>query len=163
MPDNYVLKLRDRCWRLPYGKRIFSSLVARRAPYFKTISPLITDLAPGRCEVLVAKTRAVQNHIGTVHVIAIVNGLEMAMGVMAEASIPAGLRWIPKGMTVDYTAKAGSDIRCIAELEPEAWAPGDVDVRVVAMDAGGEDVVRGTIRLWITEKRPSGHRTGKTG
>jgi acyl-coenzyme A thioesterase PaaI-like protein len=163
MPDNYVLKLRDRCWRLPYGKRIFSSLVARRAPYFKTISPLITDLAPGRCEVLVAKTRAVQNHIGTVHVIAIVNGLEMAMGVMAEASIPAGLRWIPKGMTVDYTAKAGSDIRCIAELEPEAWAPGDVDVRVVAMGAGEEPVVRGTIRLWITKKQSPGQQTGKPG
>ena len=153
MPDNYVLKLRDRCWRLPYGKRIFSSLVARRAPYFKTIAPLITDLAPGRCEVLIAKTRAVQNHIGTVHVIAIVNGLEMAMGVMAEASIPAGLRWIPKGMTVDYTAKAQTDIRCVAELDAEAWQPGDLDVPVVARDSGGEAVVRGVIRLWITEKQ----------
>ena len=152
MPDNYVLKLRDRCWRLPWGKRIFSRFVAGRAPYFRSISPLITDLSPGRCEVLVPKTRAVENHIGTVHVIAIVNGLEMAMGVMAEASIPRHLRWIPKGMTVDYTAKAGTDIRCVAELEPPAWRPGDVDVDVVAVDAGGVPVVRGTIRLWITEK-----------
>lgn len=153
MPDNYVLKLRDRCSRLPYGKRIFSSLVARRAPYFTSISPLITDLVPGRCEVLVRKTRAVQNHIGTVHVIAIVNGLEMAMGVMAEASIPGHLRWIPKGMTVDYTAKAQTDIRCVAELDAEAWQPGDLDVPVVARDSGGEAVVRGVIRLWITEKQ----------
>ncbi len=153
MPDNYVLKLRDRCWRLPYGKRIFSSLVARRAPYFTSISPLITDLVPGRCEVLVRKTRAVQNHIGTVHVIAIVNGLEMAMGVMAEASIPWHLRWIPKGMTVDYTAKAQTDIRCVAELDAEAWQPGDLDVPVVARDSGGEAVVRGVIRLWVTEKQ----------
>ena len=58
------------------------------------------------CEVRVAKRRAVENHLGTVHVIAIVNGLEMAMGTVAEASIPAHLRWIPKGMEVSYTAKA---------------------------------------------------------
>jgi hypothetical protein len=153
MPDNYVLKLHDRCMRLPWGDRIFSRLVARRAPYFTSISPLITDLAPGRCEVLVRKTRAVQNHIGTVHVIAIVNGLEMAMGVMAEASIPAHLRWIPKGMTVDYTARAGTDIRCAAALDGAAWQPGDLDVAVLALDAADEPVVRGTIRLWITEKR----------
>ena len=163
MPENYVLKLRDRCWRLPYGKRIFSQLVARRAPYFTSISPLITDLAPGRCEVLVRKTRAVQNRIGTVHVIAIVNGLEMAMGVMAEASIPADLRWIPKGMTVDYTAKAGTDIRCTAELPLEAWQAGEVDVDVVAVDAGWEAVVRGTIRLWITEKVRARKREEKPG
>ena len=158
-----VLDLYSKATRLPQGQRIFSTLFALKAPYFGTGRPRFTELRPNHAELVIRKRRKVHNHIGTVHVIAIVNGLEMAMGVMAEASIPAGLRWIPKGMTVDYTAKAGTNIRCIAELEPEAWGPRNVDVPVVAVDAGGEDVVRGTIRLWITEKRPSGHRTGKTG
>jgi hypothetical protein len=127
--------------------------VARRAPYFKTIAPRVLALESGACEVLIRKQRAVENHIGTVHVIAIVNGLELAMGAMAEASIPKHLRWIPKGMTVDYTAKAETDIHCHASVAPEAWRPGDVDVEVVARDTRGTDVVRGTIRLWITEKK----------
>ena len=61
-----------------------------------------------------------QNHIKTVHVIAICNGLEAAMGALAEASIPPDKRWIPKGMEVSYTAKAVSDITCIAETDPAA-------------------------------------------
>jgi hypothetical protein len=85
-------------------------------------------------------------------VIAICNGLEMAMGTMAEASIPAHLRWIPKGMSVDYTAKAGTDILCVAEVTPEQWQVGDMLVDVKAYDTNGVVVVQGHIKLWISEK-----------
>ena len=61
------------------------------------------------------------NHIGTVHAIALCNGLEAAMGALAEATIPEDKRWIPKGMEVAYTAKATSDITCIAETDAEQW------------------------------------------
>jgi acyl-coenzyme A thioesterase PaaI-like protein len=138
--------------RLPGGRKLFSLVVAQRAPFFGSVSPVIEELRPNYCEVRFAKRRAVQNHIGTVHVIAICNALEMAMGVMAEASIPRHLRWIPKGMDVSYTAKATSDIRAVAELAPEAWVPGDVAVAVRALRDDGTVVVEGTIRLWVTEK-----------
>lgn len=127
-------------------------MVSRMAPYFGTIKPKITDLRPNYCECFIKKRRAVHNHIKTVHVIAICNGLEMAMGVMAEASIPKHLRWIPKGMSVDYTAKAGSDIRCVAKVNPEQWVPGDLLVEVNAYDDNDVVVVTGHIKLWISEK-----------
>jgi acyl-coenzyme A thioesterase PaaI-like protein len=138
--------------RLPFGHKLFSLLVCRTAPYFGSIKPLITDLKVNRCECLISKRRRVHNHIKTVHVIAICNGLEMAMGVMAEASIPKDLRWIPKGMTLDYTAKAASDIRCIAEINQEDWRLGDSEVSVTAYDKNDVVVVKGTIKLWISEK-----------
>ena len=94
-----------------------------------------------------------QNHIGTVHVIAICNALEAAMGAMAEASIPKHLRWIPKGMDVRYTAKATSDITAIAEVAPGAWENGpELPVTVTAYRDDGTVVVEGTIHLWVTEK-----------
>jgi hypothetical protein len=40
---------------------------------------------------------SVQNHIKTVHAIAVCNLVEMSMGLVAEASIPAHLRWLPMG------------------------------------------------------------------
>ncbi|MFD2095436.1 hotdog fold domain-containing protein [Corallincola platygyrae] len=134
------------------GDWLFGKVISRRAPYFGTISPRITNVRPGMCECLIKKRRGVENHIGTVHVIAIANGLEMAMGTMAEASIPKHLRWIPKGMTLDYTAKAGSDIRCVAEVDQSAWQPGDMPVTVTAYDVNDTVVVKGTINLWISEK-----------
>jgi len=154
MSKNYVLNTYNKFIKLPFGKKLFSWYSARRAPYFGTVSPIITDIKPNFCEVHIKKRRAVENHIGTVHVIAICNGLEMAMGVMCEASIPKHLRWIPKGMDVKYTAKAGSDIRCEAVLPNNEWVEGDLPVSVKAYDENDIVVVEGTINLWVSQKPP---------
>lgn len=153
MSDNYVLKTYHHFLRYPFGRKIFSWFTARRAPYFSTISPLITDLRPNHCEVCFKKRKLVQNHIGTAHVIAICNGLEMAMGFMCEASIPKHLRWIPKGMEVKYPAKASTDIRCVAEVPEGAWKPGDLSISVKAFDTEGTIVVDGTITVWVSENK----------
>lgn len=150
--SNYLLNMYGKAIKLPLGKKIFSAVFSRKAPYFGTINPLITELRPNFCELRFAKRRAVENHIGTVHVIAICNGLEMAMGAVAEASIPKHLRWIPKGMDVRYTAKATTDIRITAEANPEDWKPGDLPVTVKAFRDDGTVVVEGTIMLYVSEK-----------
>ena len=147
-----MLRMYNKFSRFPFGKRIFSWYGARKAPYFSTVSPRVESLEPNQCHLLIKKRRRVENHIGTVHVIAIANGLEMAMGAMAEASIPKHLRWIPKGMTLEYPARADSDIRCSATVDPDAWVPGDLIVKVTAVNESGTTVVSGTINLWISEK-----------
>ena len=59
-------------------------------------------------------------------------------------------------MDVRYVAKADSDIRCIAETDPEVWTSVDpeVPVRVRAIRADGTVVVEGTIFLWVSVKPP---------
>lgn len=150
---NAVLNYWNKLSGLPGGKTLFSKAVQFKAPYFRTVNATVEELRPNYARLVIKKRRAVENHIGTVHVIAICNLLEMAMGTVAEASIPKHLRWIPKGMTVDYTAKAGSDITGIAEINPEQWRPGDLDVKVTALDDKGTPVVKGVIKLWISEKK----------
>jgi acyl-coenzyme A thioesterase PaaI-like protein len=149
---NKTLAIYDRLKNLPLGKWLFSKMICRMAPYFGTVKPKVEYVKEHECSILVTKANRVHNHIKTVHVIAICNGLEMAMGVMAEASIPSHLRWIPKGMSVNYTAKAGTDIRCVAKVNAEDWKPGDMPVEVKAYDTNGVVVVEGHINLWISEK-----------
>lgn len=127
-------------------------MFARKAPYFRTIKPLITELRPNYCELRFKKRKSVENHIGTVHAIALCNGLEMAMGALAEASIPKHLRWIPKGMKVNYTAKADSDIRITAETPSNAWQEGDLAVEVRGFRADGTVVIDGEIIIYISAK-----------
>ena len=136
------------------GDRLFSLAFALKAPYFGSIRPRFTLLEPNHTELVIPKRRAVQNHLGTVHAIALCNGLEAAMGALAEASIPSHKRWIPKGMEVSYTAKATTDITCIAETDPEQWTSDDPDlpVRVRGVRKDGTVVIEGVIRLWVTEK-----------
>jgi acyl-coenzyme A thioesterase PaaI-like protein len=155
-----VLSLWNTMSRLPQGSRLFSIAFSQKAPYFATIHPRFTELRPHRAELVIPKRRGVHNHLGTVHAIALCNGLEAAMGALAEATIPADKRWVPQGMTVAYTAKATSDITCIAETDPEQWSTealpeegGDVAVRVRGVREDGEVVIEGEIRLWVTPKR----------
>jgi hypothetical protein len=76
----------------------------------------------------------------------------MAMGAMTEASLPKHLRWLPKGMNVNYLAKSTTDITAEAKIDPTLWQAGDVSVTVRAFDTHGTTVVDGEIRLWVSEK-----------
>jgi acyl-coenzyme A thioesterase PaaI-like protein len=136
------------------GDRLFSLAFAQKAPYFWSIRPRFTVIEPNHAELVIPKRRAVQNHIGTVHAIALCNGLEAAMGALAEATIPSHKRWIPKGMDITYTAKATTDITCIAETDPEQWTSDDPDlhVRVKGVRKDGTVVIEGVIKLYVTEK-----------
>jgi acyl-coenzyme A thioesterase PaaI-like protein len=150
-----VMSLWQLTRRVPVvGPRVFSTAFALKAPYFASVHPRFTELRPNRAVLVVPKRRSVHNHIGTVHAIALCNGLEAAMGALAEVSIPADRRWIPKGMEVSYTAKATSDITCIAETDPEQWTGDDPDVpvRVRGVRDDGAVVIEGVIRLWVTPK-----------
>ena len=150
-----VLDLYQRATRVPVvGRGAFSLAFALKAPYFLTIAPSLVELRPNHAEVRVRKWWGVQNHLGTVHVIAVANGLEMAMGALAEATIPAHLRWIPKGMELEYLAMADSTLLATADTDPADWAgPGEVNVRVQATREDGTVVVRGVIRLYISERK----------
>ncbi len=153
MTDNTLMHLYQKMARFPMGQALFSRAVCFKAPYFSTVKPRIVELRKNYCEAVIEKRRAVENHIGTLHVIAVCNGLEFAMGIVAETSIPEDLRWIPKGMDVRYTAKADSHVRVIAQVQDDAWRQGpEVPVQVRALRADGEIVVDGTIHLWVTPK-----------
>jgi acyl-coenzyme A thioesterase PaaI-like protein len=151
--QNYLLKLQANFQKFPFGQILFSKVVAAKAPYFKTIKPYILTLEENFCQVRLPKRKSVQNHIGTVHAIAICNAMEMAMGAMAEASIPKNLRWLPKGINVSYLAKSETDLVAEAKLSAEDWKPGDVNVAVRAVDKNGQVVVEGIIPLWVSEKK----------
>lgn len=92
----------------------FGKLICKIAPYFDTISPEFISLEPGYSEVLIRKHHGLENHLGTVHAIVMCNAAELVAGTMIDATLKKGLRWIPKGMNVQYLAKAKTDLRAIA-------------------------------------------------
>jgi acyl-coenzyme A thioesterase PaaI-like protein len=152
MPDTFALY--RQLTSMPLGKRTFSFLFAQKAPYFWTVRPQVREVRPHHAELVIRKRRAVQNHIGTIHAIAVCNGLEAAMGLLAEATTPRGRRWIPKGMEVAYTAKSTTDLLCTADTDAADWEqPGDVPVRVRAIREDGRTVVEGVITLHVSDKK----------
>ena len=151
-----VLKLWRTLSSKPGGAWLFSQAIARKAPYFTTVRPRVTVVEPGRTEVVSKKRRAVQNHIGTYHAIAICNLAEAAMGIAAEATLPASHRWLPKTMTVRYLRKAETDMRAVATIDPATvYGPAgfDLPVQVDVFDTAGEKVFDAVITIWVTAKK----------
>jgi acyl-coenzyme A thioesterase PaaI-like protein len=139
----------------PLGKWVFSLAVRLRAPYFRTILPTVVDMRPGFSEVRAPKWWGVHNHLGTFHAIAMCNLAEFAMGMLAEATVPATHRWIPRGMTVDYLAKARTGLRAVAQLaEVRAFGdePVDLPVPVLVYDKTGRVVVQAVITIKVSER-----------
>lgn len=117
------------------GPAAFSQLACQMAPYFSTITPEVAELRPGHAVVNVPFRKEITNHLASVHAIALCNAAELAGGMMTDVSIPSGAKWIPKGMTVEYLAKAKSSIRAIANGSDIDWqTAGDKVVPVDIFD-----------------------------
>ena len=157
MTDTSTYKMWRTLSDKPLGKLAFSAAASLKAPYFASVTPYISEIEYGRAVVHGPKWWFVQNHIGTVHAIAIANGMECAMGLLAEATTPDDMRWIPKGITLDYVAKTPGDIVCVAETTPEDWdkePPFQVDVKVTGrLVKDGTVAVEGIIPIYVSAKK----------
>jgi acyl-coenzyme A thioesterase PaaI-like protein len=143
-----------RLQRSSFGRWMFARTVCRRAPYFGTIKPRFLDLQPKLCRVYMRKRRAVENHIRTVHALAMGNLCELAAGMCTEVTIPAGMRWIPRGMTIEYLAKAESDVVATARLDKTEWTGAEnVAVPVSVTDVNGKEVVRAVISMYVSPRK----------
>ncbi|HKJ35043.1 MAG TPA: hotdog fold domain-containing protein [Solirubrobacterales bacterium] len=144
--------------RVPFGvgRLAFSGAMRLAAPYFLSIPATVVSAEPGRAEAKMRHLPWVRNHLGTVHAIALCNLAELTMGLAAEATVPASHRWIPKGMTVAYQAKARGTMRATATIDlpeplPRSGEEGaEVPAAISVRDDAGTEVFSAEIRLWIT-------------
>jgi acyl-coenzyme A thioesterase PaaI-like protein len=154
MPGSPLIRMYDKLAPLPLGKRVFSLAYSAAAPYFLTIPAHIGSVQAGRATAAMAQMPWVRNHLGTVHAIALCNLAEYTMGAVAEATVPATHRWVPKGMNVEYLAKARGRMHATATLSlPEPLLDRqEVPVVIAVADDAGQIVFTADIRIWITTR-----------
>lgn len=140
--------------RVPLGRELASRVVQVAAPYFLTIPASITSLEPGSASARMWHAPWIRNHLGGVHAISLCNLAEFAMGAVAEATVPATHRWIPRGMQVEYTARAQGTMYATATLElPEPLSDKqEVPVAVGVADRDGQEVFTASIDIWVTRR-----------
>jgi acyl-coenzyme A thioesterase PaaI-like protein len=153
MPDLNALRVWQKLSGTAFGRWLFSRMVCLKAPYFGSIHPVFDVLESGRAVAHIRKRRVVTNHIGTVHAIAMANLCEFVAGTMTEVSIPRSMRWIPRGMQIEYLGKADTDISAegtfpdISEIEAR-----DVVVPVDVTDRNGIRVVHADITMYVSPR-----------
>ena len=136
------------------GRRLFSRIICWKAPYFGSIAPRIDVLEPGRCVVRLRQRRSIQNHIGTVHAIAMCNAAELAGGMATEVTIPASMRWIPKGMSVRYLKKAVGVLHVSARVQSisDISASQEHHALIEVRNAADEVVFDADITMWVSPR-----------
>ena len=149
-----ALKLWKRLGGTSIGRWLVSKIICFVAPYFSTIKPVFTVLEPGHTELTFKKRRAVQNHIKSVHAIALCNAAELAGGTCLDVSLHGDFRWIPVGMEVKYLKIAKTDLKAICKIDNYDWEePQDVIMPVGVFDSSGDEVFHADIRMRISPKR----------
>ena len=149
-----VLDLWKKTSALPLGDRIFSFAFSQKAPYFATIRPRFTVIEPNRAELVIPKRRGVHNHIGTVHAIALCNGLEAAMGALAEVDDPARQALDPQGHghrlhRQGRLATSPASPRPTRSSGPPSSATTPTSRPRPRRARGRHVVIEGVIKLWV--------------
>jgi hypothetical protein len=81
------------------------------------------------------------------------NAAELAMGVTMQAGLPEHLRWIPKGMTVNYLKKGETDLRAVCEIpNMRNIQPGDNPIPVNIYDLHQNVIMTASINIYISDK-----------
>ncbi len=150
---NVVRDLWDKLSPVPGGKRVFSHMVGRAAPYTGTIRARVVQLERGHSRVQMQDRPGLRNHLRSVHAVALANLVELTGNLALVYSMPDDARFIVAGMELDYVKKARGTIegRCDCPV-PENNERREYLVPVTLHDPSGEVVVRGTLRTLVGPK-----------
>ena len=148
-----IRRLWDRLSPRPGGKRLFSWLVGRTAPYTGTIGARVEELGEGHARLTLRDRRKIRNHLRSVHAVAQLNLAEAASGLAVTYSMPPHLRGIPVRLEIDYLKKARGTITAVCELpgpipEPQGDERTAYEAPVVLTDPAGDVVARAVAR-WV--------------
>ena len=136
--------------RLPGGRQLFSRAIGLLVPYSGSVGAEVLELREGYARVALRDRRAIRNHLGSVHAVALANLVELAGNLALLYSAPADSRMILAGLSMEYLKKARGRIvaECHCPVPPDS-ARREYTLKVELKDGAGNVVAVGTLRSLI--------------
>jgi acyl-coenzyme A thioesterase PaaI-like protein len=146
-PGSRLLAAHRALTRLPGGHWLFTQLVKRMIPYTGSVNPRVEILEPGHARISIRQRRRLEQHLGSVHAIALMNVAEFASGAALTTALPPGYRGIVTKISMEYFKKARGKITAESRpVLPDLSREGEYDFDSDLKNEKGELVARATVR-----------------
>ena len=123
----------------------------RRVPYVGALEPELIELRASLCRIAMSHRLGVQGRDGRLHLPAIGSLCELAAAMVTEVTIPPAMRWLSRGMTIEYLRSADTGVRAIARLDKSEWSEEErIGVPVSVVDAGESEVARAVVTMAVS-------------
>jgi acyl-coenzyme A thioesterase PaaI-like protein len=116
-------------------------------PYTGSVSPRVEVLEPGYAKISITQRRRLEQHLGSIHAIALMNVAEFASGAAMTTALPPGYRGIVTKMSIEYFKKARGTVTAESRpVLPDLSVEGEYDFTSEITDAKGDLIARATVR-----------------
>lgn len=159
---NRLMKVVNATSRLPEGVRttILSTAFGKVVPMVGTAGIRYDVVSTEQVVCTIKNRRPMQNHIKSLHAVAMALLAETATGFVVGVNLPDDKMPLIKSMKIDYKKLAKGDMKAVATLTEEqrqkilTEPKGEVLVPVVITDASGNSPVEAEMLwAWVPKKR----------
>ena len=127
----------------------------QRVPLLATLRAQIQELRVGLCRAVMNAHRKLRTIDGVIDPIAIGALAQLAASMVIEVSVPAGLDWTARGLTIEHLRGASVDESAIAagaSGQDRLGQAGLVGVPVTVSDREGKEVARAVISFAVAAR-----------
>lgn len=146
-PGSKMLSAWRSLSKLPAGSWLFTQLIKRMVPYTGSVDPRVEVLEPGFARISITQKRKLEQHLGSIHAIALMNVAEFASGAAMMTALPPGFRGIVTKLSIEYFKKARGTVTAESRpVLPDLATEGEYDFISEVKDEKGDVVARATVR-----------------
>jgi uncharacterized protein (TIGR00369 family) len=136
---------------LPGGARLFHRLLGAAIPYTGALGAQIVTLEHGFARVQLAERRAIQNHLKSIHAVALVNLAELTGNLALAYTLPDDARFIVTALSIEYSKKARGVIEATCRTEPPKTSERrEYELRVEIEDQSGARVASAVLKTLVS-------------
>jgi hypothetical protein len=111
------------------------------------------ELRVGMCRTALELHRRVRTVEGDLDPVAIGALTQLTANMLVEVSVPSGVSWTSRGLTIEYLRAAQSAVCALARLDKSDWGQNAlVSVPVTVSDVAGTEVARAVVSFAVAAR-----------